>query len=321
MRSTELIFEGSEKKLEISFHQQLDLLNVEESIWESIVSKANATILSKCENETMKAYLLSESSLFVWKNKLLLITCGQTSLICAVEEITRQLGQENISLLIYQRKNEYFSHLQPTSFFEDVKVLSGKFDGEAFRFGEMDEHHHFIFHTTSNYTPDVNDKTNELLLYGLSKDVSKTLTDSNLSALEIREYLNLDIILEDFIIDDFKFEPYGYSVNAIKEDKYFTIHITPQEDSSYISFETNIDLENHMEELISKLKPSSYDFITFTPLGSNDDLKAKQVELKGPIEFRKNVFKNLNCGYQMSVDSIYVNSKKNNQPRIINMEN
>ena len=316
-----MIFEGSEKKLEVIFDDKLNLLKVENSVWESLVEKANATILSSTENEYIKAFLLSESSLFVWKNKILLITCGQTSLICTVDEICKQFKKENIELLIYQRKNEYFSHLQPSSFFDDIKKLNQMFDGVAYRFGEMDEHHHFIFHTTSNYMPESTDHTKEFLLYGLGKEVSRTLTNTELSASEIRSFLNFDLILEDFLIDDFKFDPYGYSINAIKEDKYFTVHITPQEDSSYISFETNIKLEKYIKGLVETLKPSSFDFLSFTPLKtSEEDKKSKKLNFDLDIEFRKNVYENLSCGYQMSLDSIYLNSRKNNRPRKLNLE-
>ena len=42
-------------------------------------------------------------------------------------------------------------------------------------------------------------------------------------------------------IDDYLFEPCGYSMNGItKVGHYMTIHITPEPDFSYVSFETNV---------------------------------------------------------------------------------
>lgn len=57
-------------------------------------------------------------------------------------------------------------------------------------------------------------------------------------------------IVEFEKIDAFQFEPCGYSANAIIEgDYYWNIHITPEKDFSYASFETN-----YPQGLISWLK-------------------------------------------------------------------
>jgi S-adenosylmethionine decarboxylase len=56
----------------------------------------------------------------------------------------------------------------------------------------------------------------------------------------------------------------GYSLNAIKDDKYFTVHITPQEDTSYVSFESNMDDSyTCILHLIESLSPHSFDLISF----------------------------------------------------------
>jgi len=40
-------------------------------------------------------------------------------------------------------------------------------------------------------------------------------------------------------IDDYSFEPCGYSLNAIDDEFFWCIHITPEAQYSYVSFETN----------------------------------------------------------------------------------
>ncbi len=47
----------------------------------------------------------------------------------------------------------------------------------------------------------------------------------------------LDLLPQGAKVDDFSFEPYGYSMNAIWNQNYYSIHVTPQEQCSYASFE------------------------------------------------------------------------------------
>ena len=81
----------------------------------------------------------------------------------------------------------------------------------------------------------------------------------------IRNLLQLDKILPNFEISDWLFEPFGYSMNAIRGDRYATFHITPQAESSYVSFETNLDLSDGMllDTLLNALQPGSWDIIGF----------------------------------------------------------
>ncbi|KAK3603350.1 hypothetical protein CHS0354_025955 [Potamilus streckersoni] len=54
-------------------------------------------------------------------------------------------------------------------------------------------------------------------------------------------------------IDDYLFEPCGYSMNGLlPEGKYITIHITPEPGYSYVSFESNVPQESY-NELINRV--------------------------------------------------------------------
>ena len=110
----------------------------------------------------------------------------------------------------------------------------------------------------------------------------------------IRKLLCLDEILPGFALSDWLFEPFGYSLNAIKGDRYATFHITPQEDSSYVSFETNLNVEDGhiLETLLKALQPGSWDLIGFNkpaPLRENGEFSClTKCELA------------LKCGYDMN---------------------
>lgn len=63
----------------------------------------------------------------------------------------------------------------------------------------------------------------------------------------------IDRIFPNAKIFDYLFDPCGYSMNGLLPDgHYFTIHITPEPDFSYVSFETNVP-SNQYNELIRKV--------------------------------------------------------------------
>lgn len=306
-----MIFEGSEKKAEIILNKEHQgLLSKKDSFWEQLVTKANASILSKIENSVVKAFLLSESSLFVWEDRILLITCGQTTLIDAIKFFVKELGQDCINQIIFQRKNEYFSHLQPTTFYDDIERLQEDFDGVALRMGNIDDHHNFIYHLKRDYTPNTTDHTFEFLIYEICGEARSFLMQEGLTSTQVREFLKLDRILPGFTIDDFVFKPYGYSLNAINGDNYLTIHITPQQVSPYVSFETDIDIREHIPTLIDIFQPGSYDFIEFQPDRENSCGKQRpqQYELKTEVESF------LSCGYKMYFSHYYKKRKDKLKP-------
>ncbi|WP_413700374.1 hypothetical protein ACLKMH_00155 [Psychromonas sp. KJ10-10] len=93
-----MFYEGSEKRLEIT--SSLNLLEFEYDFWSTMVEQAGAYIISNIENNEVKAFLLSESSLFVWKHRLLLITCGETNLVHASLYFQREVKRETNHLFI-----------------------------------------------------------------------------------------------------------------------------------------------------------------------------------------------------------------------------
>ena len=262
-----MVFEGSEKKIEIVVSPTIgDLRNRGRKYWEKIVSKCNAEIISEIKNDDMIAYLLSESSLFVWENSILMITCGKTSLVNSLVEFIKDFGILNIENVIFQRKNEYYSHLQISNFYDDLDLLKSYLPGSAWRLGELDGHHNFIYYYEQSESKFENDKTLELLMYNLEERIGQQLRSENLNLKNIREILGLEKIFHDYQIDDFLFSPFGYSVNGIKNDSYFTIHLTPEQDGSYVSFETNDDELSHdllVNHFIETLSPKSFDTICF----------------------------------------------------------
>lgn len=303
VKESHMIFEGSEKKLEFSVSSRVgDLREFGIEFWREVVEAAHAKILSSISSPELDAYLLSESSLFVWRDRVTMITCGRTALVDAIDVLVDRIGADQIQSLIYERKNEYFPHDQLTDFYDDAKKLSEIFEGKSFRFGDADTHHLFLFVTEKPYTPLPADRTLEILMYDLRGSAQEIFRKESVEKLKLREHASFQSLLEGFQIDDFGFEPFGYSLNAVRGSEYYTIHITPQELGSYVSFETNIAnaelYERIVQRAIELFNPRSFDIVCFDP--------KNYFNLSFPAYMRESlVQEEMSCGYQVSFSHYY----------------
>ena len=266
-------FEGPEKKVELVVRKGFrSLRSFGSGPWRGVVEKARAAVLSRISNERCDAWLLSESRLFVFDNRAVMITCGRTTLVEAVGAMLEFIPLDAIGLLIYERKNENFPERQPTTFGEDVRFLERFMPGRIVIFGEERGHHISLFHLEKNYEPEADDMTLEILMHGIGKD-SRSLfcTGSRRSIDAIHDRTGIGRILPGFAVDDFLFEPQGYSLNAVRGGEYYAIHVTPQEKSSYVSFETNhlfrSDLDEVTDRVLRIFRPKACDILFFQPEG------------------------------------------------------
>lgn len=303
-----MFFEGSEKKVEIIVGDSINLLDQPRDFWSQMVAYAGAKILSEISNENCTAYLLSESSLFVWKDHLTMITCGTTTLVKAVKFFTNHFDSKNMEALIYERKNEYFPHLQSTNFFSDVKYLKNSALGSCYRFGQPDEHHLMLFEMNKPYKPSSDDVTFELLMYNLQGKAKEILNSPDHTIEQVRDLMKLDEIFPGFEVDDYLFQPCGYSLNALKGPHYYTVHVTPEEIGSYVSFETNVDINETVKHQLSHIleifQPESFDLIWFRPDGWVPDLRV-------PHYVSRNLYQqDLTSGYTVTYSSHFMTAEE-----------
>ncbi|TVL16826.1 adenosylmethionine decarboxylase [Shewanella xiamenensis] len=266
-----MFFEGAEKKLEIRLTSNMASLRQREyGFWSTLVACANAEILSTIRDPACDAYLLSESSLFVWDDKILLLTCGNCTLIEAACYFINALGVEHIAALCYQRKNEYQAQLQSTHFADDIAKLRTLIPGKAFRIGHLDSHHHYLFCTDGQPMSSTYDTCLELMMYHIRGELADYLKLPTQTEQGIYQRLGLQRLFPDFQFDMHCFQPSGFSLNGISGADYVTLHITPSigpGDNSYVSFETNLDLAVYPYPLVAQMiklfMPSSWDLIRF----------------------------------------------------------
>lgn len=193
-------FEGPEKLLEVWFAptettlppgaKENGLKAVDSKIWEGMLDLVNCQVLSIVKSEHVDAYLLSESSMFVFPHKLILKTCGTTTLLLGLRRLLHIAAVEagfpfhNAKSLedvhaaatpyrvFYSRKNFLFPDKQQgphRSWKQEVKYLDDMFEGgSAYMVGKMNGDHWYLYITspgattlTPPHTP-VSDKSGNL---------------------------------------------------------------------------------------------------------------------------------------------------------------
>ncbi|CAE6435408.1 unnamed protein product [Rhizoctonia solani] len=119
-------FEGPEKLLEIWFAQSADsdivtktgngLRSVPRAVWEEMLDIVQCKVLSVIQGQEMDAYLLSESSFFVFPHLLILKTCGTTLNLYGLPRIldiaAEHCNMRTVHRCFYSRKSFMFPERQ-----------------------------------------------------------------------------------------------------------------------------------------------------------------------------------------------------------------
>lgn len=277
-------FEGTEKLLEVWFGSkdpayEGDLRTIEKDEWVKLLKLVRCEIISMKQDESMVAYLLSESSMFVSRHRIILKTCGRTTLLAALNpmvELVKERCQLSVVDVFYSRKNYMKPELQlklHQSFDEEVAVLDKLFEnGAAYALGRLNRDCWYLY-TIDNVGVEQPDQTLELLMQDLDCDKMSAFTKAVCAdGQEATKKSGIDQILPGTLIDDYLFEPCGYSMNGILPNGgYFTIHITPEPDFSYVSFETNVAQECYAaltQRVLDIFKPGKFLMTLFANTGS-----------------------------------------------------
>ncbi|WP_299495650.1 adenosylmethionine decarboxylase [uncultured Shewanella sp.] len=261
-----MFFEGTEKKITVRVSDKSpSLRRLDCCFWARLVSFAGANILSQISTTQCDAYLLSESSLFVWDKHFLMLTCGDSTLVDSLKHFITQVDADAVIKVRYFRRNEFMPALQQQHFFEDVKHIEQIMVGQSYRIGHLDSHHQYVF--SANQALEQRPVMGcELVMYHIQGEFATNLRSGSVTAEDIRARLGGAQLFIDFEIDDHCFSPSGYSINGVCAAHYFTIHITPQAQSSYVSFETNLDDTHYsvmVAHLLSLFSPKKWDVLTY----------------------------------------------------------
>ncbi|EDW62671.2 S-adenosylmethionine decarboxylase proenzyme [Drosophila virilis] len=302
-------FEGVEKLLEIWFEESSsptgDLRNITRPEWENLLRHVKCEIISFTKNDFIDAFLLSESSMFVSKRRWILKTCGTTTPLKCLEQLLKLAkvhGFSVISDIFYSRKNFTRPEVQNSphkGFYEEVTYLDTIFpEGRSYCLGSINLECWYLYTFSKpelKALPDIiveennidadPDQTIEILMQNLDKNVMSVFSKTHCSTgTEATAHSGIDQILPDMVIDDFLFDPCGYSMNGINEHgEYMTIHITPEEKFSYVSFESNVALNNYtklINQVIKTFKPGKFIVTIFANKSSLAYETMKELEIE-----------------------------------------
>ncbi|KAI8324462.1 S-adenosylmethionine decarboxylase [Martensiomyces pterosporus] len=126
---------------------------VPRAVWREMLDLVHCQVLSTLCNEHLDSYLLSESSFFVYPHKLVLKTCGTTTLLYAIPRILEiahsYLGVVGVYQVFYSRKNFMFPDKQEElhrSWEKEVAFLDAFFpEGSAYLIGKTNRDHWHVY--------------------------------------------------------------------------------------------------------------------------------------------------------------------------------
>jgi len=244
---------GPEKLLEVWFAPAPEALPasaaknglkaVPAEVWKDMLDIVNCKVLSVVESDHVDAYLLSESSMFVFAHKLILKTCGTTTLLWGLPRMLEIAASKagfphldtntlkNMSAaatpyrVFYSRKNFLFpdrQHGPHRSWKDEVSYLDKMFNGgSAYMVGKMNGDHWYLYLTSPNNTltpPRTPDREQVTETKVLQFPVEAGSVYSNGAMRNDDE--TLEILMTDLEPENAK-QFYLENASAVAEGKYF----------------------------------------------------------------------------------------------------
>mmetsp|Transcript_26367 Transcript_26367/g.90139 ORF Transcript_26367/g.90139 Transcript_26367/m.90139 type:complete len:889 (-) Transcript_26367:1469-4135(-) len=277
-------FEGSEKRLEIDFFTATadprGLRALTRTQLDAMLKLASCEIVSARHAELFDAYVLSESSLFVYPTKLVLKTCGTTGLLHAAPEAVALAKQVGLSVrrVKYSRASYLFPEEQAAphrSFNEETAFLESHFSmlgagGSAYVLGDALranlQWHIYCAEAKTVSVDKTLTNTLEVCMTGIDRTLAAQFFQEpghKRTASEVTRETGIADLFPGATIDDFVFEPCGYSMNAVLGESFATIHVTPEEGFSYASVEisgpkaSTLDADDFVRRALAVFRPAN----------------------------------------------------------------
>jgi len=159
------------------------------------------------------------------------------------------------------------------------------------------------------------DQTIEILMSELDPEIMQIFHRENSNtAQEAREKSGISSLVPNMKIDDYLFHPCGYSMNGVllneSEDyglgEYVTIHITPEQQFSYVSFESNVPAVSYLSIVTNVLNTFNPGQFILTIFATKTSVAApSHQELKISTRFHHWVRNDIQCASFQDCDLTY----------------
>ena len=253
-------FEGPEKRVEIRYALNEGINNgmrdVPASFWGASLNKAGITIESSVHGDEWDCYMLSESSLFVGKDRIICKTCGRSAPLAIIEDalsVSLSVGAQP-TVVLFSRSDLLRPEEQTAthqSFQAECRYLDAVLPDTALTkaavLGDANDSHWAMYLATLPAGADTVGyvaPTLEMAMYDLDPTYATVWWQKNVGTAEAARRLSgLDAVMPaDCSIDEMLFTPCGYSMNCFDNitGAHATVHVTPQEVCSFASYECTV---------------------------------------------------------------------------------
>lgn len=303
-------FEGPEKLLEVWFwpspekipegvsKEGLRAIPLEK--WKDILDLVNCKILSMKSSAALDAYLLLESSLFVFAHKIILKTCGTTTTLACIDEIFHtarsEIGVDGNSLedltsktafkVFYSRRSFMFPDRQihvHTDWKNEVQLLNRHFEcGKLYVVGDFTSDDHWYLYlggcgNTKESRGYGHDQTFEILMTRLDPVKTKQFVtarkpgdENDEEDLDLGHELGLTTMAQS-------------TLDAIFDPDSATVYAPGVSDTNAIPSPQLSDSMELSDDEVSPVKPASgikfiHDAFSFTPCGFSSNSVSQGAE-------------------------------------------
>jgi S-adenosylmethionine decarboxylase len=179
--------------------------------------------------------------------------------------------------------------------------LNEFFDGHAYIYGPLNTEHWFLYvadYSQGEEAAARSEFTLEIMMHRMDPSATPQFFRTEEKG-DKDKMPGIADLLPGSETDEFNFTPCGYSMNGLKDEAYWTIHVTPEDHCSYASFETNVRLFSAaklnalVQRVIGVFKPGVMTVSLFT---SNKDNARPALELPGYMSRHRTVTEMESCG-------------------------